>query len=215
MTQVRMAYLAAARVAAELAADPVVSGKWEEPSVLPRMSVGALTAHLTGQIDFVVSVLGTPSAAEPVIPLLEYYERIGWIGKDLDDPFNLRIQRGEAKAAASGPGPVLDRVRQTLAEAEARLPTAPDRPVHLPVWGQWSLAFDDFVITRMLELLVHSDDLAASVGRGTGYSAPEVPPEAADIVVTVLARLAVRRHGASPVLRALSRTERAGGIAAI
>lgn len=64
----------------------------------------------------------------------------------------------------------------------------------------------------MLELLVHSDDLAA----GVGGAAPDVPLEAADTVVTLLARLAVRRHGVAPVLRALSRAERAtGSIAAI
>lgn len=212
MTQGRKAYLAVARASVELAGDPLVSGKWEEPSALPRMSVGALTAHLTGQIDFIVRVLDSPSAAEPSISLLEYYGRVSWIGKDLDDPFNLRIQRGEAKAAADGPGPVLQRARQALAEVEARLPGAPDRAVHLPVWGEWSLALDDFVTTRMLELLVHSDDLAVSVGG----AAPDVPLEAADTVVTLLARLAVRRHGVAPVLRALSRAERAtGSIAAI
>jgi hypothetical protein len=52
---------------------------------------------------------------------------------------------------------------------------------------------------------VHSDDLAASVGVAT----PELPSEVIDPVVEMLARLAVQRHGATAVVRALSRAERA------
>jgi len=82
--------------------------------------------------------------------------------------------------------------------------------VHLP-WGPWSLTLD-FLNTRMLEIAVHCDDLADSVGVET----PPQPPEAIAAVVTLLAHLAVRRHGPSAVVRALSRVERAPGtIAAI
>jgi hypothetical protein len=59
---------------------------------------------------------------------------------------------------------------------------------------------------------VHSDDLAVSVGLPT----PEFPPEATDTVAVLLTRLAAQRHGILPVLRALSRSERAPeNIAAI
>ena len=78
--------------------------------------------------------------------------------------------------------------------------------------GPWSLTLEDFLTTRMLEITVHCDDLVYSVGVET----PPQPPEAIAAVVTLLARLAVRRHGSTAVLRALSRTERAPGtIAAI
>jgi hypothetical protein len=52
---------------------------------------------------------------------------------------------------------------------------------------------------------VHSDDLALSVGLAT----PPLPPEVLDPVFTLLTGLAVRRHGPTAVLRALSRSERA------
>lgn len=212
MTQVRTSYLAAAREAAELAASPAVAQAWQEPSALPRMSVGALASHLTGQVTFVARVLDGPPATEPVIPLLDYYARAGWIGTSLDGPFNLRIQRGEEKAAADGPGAMIDRARQALAEVEARLPDAPGHPIHLPVWGDWSITLDNFVTSRLMELVVHSDDLAVSVDLPT----PQFPQEAADTVVVLLARLAAQRHGIVPVLRALSRAERAPeNIAAI
>jgi hypothetical protein len=51
----------------------------------------------------VARVLDDPPATEPVIPLLDYYARVSWIGTGLDEPFNLRIHRGEHKAAAEGP----------------------------------------------------------------------------------------------------------------
>jgi hypothetical protein len=57
----------------------------------------------------------------------------------------------------------------------------------------------------MMEIAVHSDDLAQSVGLPT----PLFPADVADAVVVLLARLAARRHGAPAVIRAFSRAERA------
>jgi hypothetical protein len=56
----------------------------------------------------------------------------------------------------------------------------------------------------MMELAVHSDDLAVSVGTAT----PALRQSAVDTVIDLLSRLAVRRHGPTAVLRALSRAER-------
>lgn len=56
-----------------------------------------------------------------------------------------------------------------------------------------------------MELVVHLDDLAVRVGVPT----PEVPAAATDAVIGLLAALAARRHGAVPVIRALTRAERA------
>jgi hypothetical protein len=55
-----------------------------------------------------------------------------------------------------------------------------------------------------MELTVHMDDLAVSVGLAT----PELPDAVFDPVLMLLARLAVRRHGQAAVLRALARAER-------
>jgi hypothetical protein len=205
MTRVRAAYLAAARTVAELLAHPAVTARWQEPSALARMSVGAVACHLSGQLAFVARVLDDPAATQPEIPLLDYYSRVGWFGQGLDHPFHQRVQRGEENAAADGPARMIRQARQWLAEIEAGLPGIPGRPVHLPRWGDWSIALDDFVTNRLMELIVHSDDLAVSVGLPT----PEFPPEATDTVAVLLTRLAVQRHGILPVLRTLSRSERA------
>lgn len=57
----------------------------------------------------------------------------------------------------------------------------------------------------LLELVVHADDLAASVDAPV----PAFDDDALDLVTGTLARLSVRRHGALAVGRAFARPERA------
>lgn len=204
--QARRDYLATAQVAAQLLARQEVAARWEEPSSLARMSVGALACHLSGQIEFVAQALTWPDAAEPMTSLVDYYSaRATWVGTGLDSPTNLRIQEGEAKAATAGAEAMRVGTVRTLAALRADLLGAAARPIRMPVWQGFSLSLDDFVITRMLELVVHIDDLAVSLD----VSTPALPAAAVDEVVVLLARVAVRRHGQVDVLRGLARAERA------
>ncbi|MGW5669684.1 maleylpyruvate isomerase N-terminal domain-containing protein [Micromonospora sp. NPDC003776] len=205
MAQIRELYLSAAASAAKLLAAPQVAAVWHEPSALAKLSVGGLAGHLAGQIFFIPKVLAEPVPTQKVIPLHEYYARVSWIGSDLDDPFNVFIRTSGEQDAAGGPAALAARVEATVAELRAVLPTAPSRPVRRPTWGEWSITLDDFVTSRLLEVVVHCDDLAYSVG----VPAPELPAPAIEAVVDVLSRIALRRHGATNVLRALSRAERA------
>ena len=66
-----------------------------------------------------------------------------------------------------------------------------------PAWVSWTLTLDDFLVTRMMEIAVHSDDLALSVGIAT----PPLQAAVLDPVLTLLTGLAVRRHGPTAVLR--------------
>ena len=75
----------------------------------------------------------------------------------------------------------------------------------MPPAGPWALRLDDFLTTRMMEIAVHSDDLACSAGVPT----PQLPDAVLDPVFALLSRLAARRHGAPALLRALTRAERA------
>ena len=56
-----------------------------------------------------------------------------------------------------------------------------------------------------MEIMVHSDDLAASVGLPT----PEFSEPVVRAVLGLLSAVAVDRHGQTAVLRALSRPQRA------
>jgi hypothetical protein len=135
----------------------------------------------------------------------EYYARAAWIGTDLDTEFNQGIRDGGEAAAADGPEQLAARTAACVEELRTSLPAAPDKPVRRPTWGPYSVSLDTFVTSRILELIVHSDDLAHSVAVPT----PEFPAAAIEAVVDVLTRIALRRHGQTAVLRALSRSERA------
>ena len=205
MTEIRGLYLDVAQAAAGLLAAPEVAGAWDEPSALAKLSVRGLAGHLAAQVFFLPLVLAEPVPAEPVITLNEYYERAAWIGTDLDTEFNQGIREGGEATATEGPDRLAARTTACVAQLRESLPAAPDRLVRRPTWGPYSVSLDTFVTSRMLELLVHSDDLAHSVGVPT----PEFPAAAIETVVDVLTRIALRRHGQTAVLRALSRSERA------
>lgn len=70
---------------------------------------------------------------------------------------------------------------------------------------------DECAAACLLELVVHADDLAVS----TGLSMPEFDLDALELVASALARVAVRRRGVLPVVRAFARPERAGGCIAV
>lgn len=117
----------------------------------------------------------------------------------------MAMRRGSELASADGPDALAGRAAAAIAELRAKLPAEPaDRTVFLP-WGPWSLTLDDMLRTRMMEIVVHGDDLACSVALAEAQ-----PPEAAaDGAIELLTRLAVRKHGPAALVRALSRAERA------
>jgi uncharacterized protein (TIGR03083 family) len=200
----RSEFLTVARSALALLRDPAVAAAWAEPSALPGFSVGGLAGHLAYQVLSLPEALAAPVPAEPVVPVLEHYARVAWIGADPDAEINVRIRDGGESLAANGPSALADRLA-TAIDALDRLLAEADRPVRIPLWGPWSLTLDDMLLTRLMELAVHADDLAVSVGVPT----PPLPPAALAAVVDLLSRLAIRRHGAMAVLRALARAERA------
>jgi hypothetical protein len=202
---IRQAYLDAAAVAVGLLADPAVSGSWEQASALQGFAVSGLAGHLARQITRVPPTVAQEAPVEPPISLLEHYGRSRWVNTDLDSDINVRIRYEGDQEATSGAAALAARARAALdGLPEALLAQPADRVVHLP-WGPWSLVLDDFLTTRLLEITVHCDDLAVSVGVDT----PPMPPSVLDPVFDLLCRLAARRHGATAVLRALSRAERA------
>ena len=198
-------YLAAAAVAADLLSEPQVAASWDLPSALARMSVGALAGHLARQVFTVETLIGQDPGDERPISLLEHYARAAWTDAGLDDAPNADVRRDAAAEAAAGPPALAAAARQALDRLRGSLPGQPPGRVVLLPWGPWALTLDDLLTTRLMEITVHCDDLACSVGR----PAPVLPEDVTDVVVGLLARLAARRHGATAVVRALSRAERA------
>lgn len=203
MTAVRAVFVEAATVGLELVGLPQVAQRWGDDSALEGMTVGALAAHLARQVTRVPEVLATPVPDERPVSLVEHYLRSAWA--DGDETANAGIRVRAATEAVEGPTEVLARALEALATARAVLPAEPaDRWVR-PPWLAWNLAIDDYLRSRVLEIVVHSDDLAVSVG----VEPPSWPEEVVAPVLGLLTTLAVRKHGVPAVLRTLSRAERA------
>jgi len=199
------AYPEAAGQTVVLLGAPEVADVWEEPSALAEMTVGALAGHLAYQIFSVSSALEEPASEVAPLPLLEHYARAAWLGAPLDSEVNVGIRARGQSIASGGPESLSERASAAVAQQRTKLAgLSGDQAVFMPQAG-WALTLDDFLTTRMLELAVHLDDLAVSVGVAT----PELPDGAFDPVLIVLARLAARRHGQAALLRALARAERA------
>lgn len=199
----------AAALAGELIQRAEVSDQWIRASVLPKMSVGALACHLGRQPVRAAELLPVATGTAPLDSVDEHYGRAAWVtSTSPDDPPN---DRGVDDAeAALGPAQLhtrvagaLDAVRGLLAEGAAC------EVVSIP-WQGWSLRRDDFLLTRMLEIVVHANDLALSLGIPT----PRFPDEVFVPVRDLLVRLAVGRHGQSAVISALTRSERSRVISA-
>lgn len=201
----RRAYLDAAAIAVDLLAEPAVADRWTRPSALTELSVAGLAGHLGRQVHMIVELLDAPPADLPPRDLMAHYGDSAWLGKDVDTPANVSIRAQSEEFAATGHARLVETLHTDLAAIRTTLPAVPaDQPVLLP-WTGWALSLDDLLVTRMMEIAVHSDDLAVSVDVPT----PAFPPQVLRPVLALLTDLAVARHGQTATLRALSRRERA------
>lgn len=201
------AFLLAADIVRGFVDQPEVTVRWSEPSALPRLSVGGLAVHLGNQVVRAAQLVVRDPGDLPVLADAdEHYARSAWPTAAPEDPVNDR--GGDETAAHDGPVALHDRVVEHRDAFRAALADGTAGDVVPVPWAGWALRRDDFLLTRLLEVVVHADDLAASVGIET----PTFPAEVFDPVRDLLVRLAVARHGQSRVVAALTRRERAQPI---
>jgi len=204
VTSVREAYLLAAEAAQGVVESPDVAVSWDRPSCLPGMNVGELAGHLARSVLQVEWFLDAPIAGGPVTDAVEYYARL--IGTD--DPessLNVGVRARSAETAAQGHAAVSRDVAEVLARLATRLVDEPgDRRVGIRHRPGDEMLLDEYLRTRCVELVVHTDDIAISVGRPS----TDGSPAATAIAVDLLTAAARRRHGDHAVLTALTRRER-------
>ena len=185
-----------------LNAPEVVSG-WDQPSALPGLSIGALTTHLVYAVAAVDSHLDRPwpDGAERIDVVAYYLQTLH--GEENSASVRDATAARDAERALAGPATVLSGFDEVVERLTLRLPSeSPDRLMRVPV-GR-CMPLEDFLTTRLLEVVVHADDLATSVGRTT----PTFPRECTDIVINLLIEMSRRRHGDPAVIRAFTRHER-------
>ena len=164
------------------------------------MTVGALCAHLVRAAGSVVAYLDrTDPAARPGGTLLT---PVTYFHAAIDSPIHERIKEVSATEATAGPR-VADPFAEVAASLRIRLAEEPSDRLVAALGGRM-LYLDDFCRTRLIEVLVHLDDLAASVG----LPRPDTSEDGTAIVIDVLIGIARMLHGDWAVLHALARDER-------
>jgi hypothetical protein len=206
----RDALLRATDALTGLVSAPEVAEAWDRESALPGMTVGGVTRHLVSQAADAVEFLRIqpPPPHAPVVSLAELYERTDWFAAAVDAEENTSIRDDFNEMAAGGQGESMAILEQALADLPDAIAAAGDT-TYVP-WQDSSLATDDFLVVRLMEIVVHADDLAASIGRPT----PAFDDDVLHPALALLAMLGVRRHGQDAAVRALSREERASRPAA-
>lgn len=171
--------------------DRVPPGAWDGPG-LGEWSVRELAAHTARAFvtieQYLASAPGEPTVAGPVA-----YFRDGLASPDVEKAV---AERGRRQAIAFGDdlvgkvGVLADRVR-ALVDV-----TADDAICNTFLGG---MRFADYLVTRVVELTVHTSDLCAALGLD------DQPPEpAAAVTFGVLARLAATRPDRAMVLLAVT-----------
>jgi hypothetical protein len=199
--RVRLLVVEAVDAAAALIGSDTVAARWAEPSALAGMTVGALSAHLVRAAGSVLAYLDrTDPGARPSGPLLT---PVTYFHAAIDSPIHERIKEVSADEAAAGWQEVSSKCRDVAAGLRTRLAEEPTDRLVAALGGRM-LTLDDFCRTRLIEVLFHLDDLAASVDGPP----PDTSIEGRTIVIDTLVGIARMKHGDWPVLRALAREER-------
>jgi hypothetical protein len=202
MNEVRAAFLDTSAAGRAVAADEAVGAKWDEPSALERWSVSGLTGHLMRATWAVEGYLVADEPDGPPSDPPTYYATV-LDDDDLDSELHRSIRQRGDERAADGHAALLAEWDEILERLGIRLET--ERSGRLvEVFKGFVLTLDDYLITRMVEMTVHIDDLCVSVGIET----PELPRLATQLSIRTLVDVGRHKHGDVNVLRALTRRER-------
>jgi hypothetical protein len=199
--QVRGLVIDAVDAATTLIGSPAVAARWDQPSALGGMSVGALSAHLVRAAGAVLAYLDrTDPAARPEGELLT---PVTYFHAAIASPIHERIKEVSKDESMIGPADMAAKCAEVAARMRVRFAEEPSDRLVAALGGRM-LTLDDFCRTRMIEVLIHLDDLAASVGE----QPPDTSEEGRGIVIEILVGIARMLHGDWELIRALSREER-------
>lgn len=203
MNDIRRTFLDTAEVSRSVLASPQIAERWEEPSALAEFSIRGLAGHLFRGTGSVLAYLDREEPTETTPASAAVYYSLAVDESDIDSDLHRAVrEKGEAEAA-EGHARLLERFDEAFEELQARLEKEPTGRL-VRVFKDIVLSLDDYLITRLVELTIHIDDLAVSVGLDT----PALPPHATELSIQTLVDVARLRHGDIAVLRGLGRRER-------
>ncbi|MFC5665876.1 sterol carrier family protein [Kitasatospora misakiensis] len=144
-----------------LCARPDAEELLDRPTRLGEWRVRELIAHLAVQIDWVPAHIDDPLEGRPPLDLLRWVARVGTVAPLLDE------QAREKAAGEFGGDPAA--VAAAFREAVARLALVLARADHTDPARRFeirlgSMLLTDMWVTRLVETVVHADDLADALG---------------------------------------------------
>lgn len=202
----RTTFIDTAAGALRLLDEPAVAAAWASESALPGMTVGGLAAHLARAV---LTVQGYLADATPS-PDAEIVDAAGYLLAALPDPggdsdVDAQVLARAEAGGQDGADAVSQRAAAALDDLRRDLPAVPADHV-LAVLGGVAIRLDEYLATRIVELVVHADDLVASVER---MRPPALPAAGEATAVRVLAEVARRRTSTRAMVTTLARRERA------
>lgn len=197
-------FLAAALAAETLIASPEVAAQWEQPSALEGYTVAGLAGHLARAVLTLDRYLDGPAPDVEPTDAAGYVVAVLGTHDPIDSEFHGRVRARAAQDAAGGQQALVDRLRDARQRLADRLADT-DPGQSIAALDDTVLPVEEYLVTRLVELVIHLDDLAVSVGL-PGPSG--VPTGAYEATAALLATVASRRVGPLPVIRSLARRER-------
>ncbi len=199
-------FLAVARVAAELLAGDDVRAHWQQPSALEGYTISGLAGHLARAVLTVERYLSAPEppADREATNAAGYLVTVLGGHHPVDSEFHAIVRARGAEAAAAGPEALASELRASIGHVAERLAVIDVARRRVEVLSGVTLTVEEYLETRLVELVVHLDDLAVSLGR----DGVDLPQEALQVVAGVLGQVAAARAGGLATVRSLARAER-------
>ncbi|MDQ4130050.1 MAG: maleylpyruvate isomerase N-terminal domain-containing protein [Actinomycetota bacterium] len=199
-------FLDLARIALGVLESDDVASRWNTPSVLIGYEVSGLAGHLARAVLVVEDYLDAPEPPEGREPIAaaDYFVVVLGHEDPIASEFHASVRRRGAETAAGGPESLVARTRGATARLGKRLPEIDTSRRRVQVLMNFVLPLEEYLRTRLVELVVHLDDLAVSLDR----PGPELPEVAYRHAAGVLGEVAALRAGGLATVRSLARAER-------